>query len=45
MKDTLIDLAIITVAAMFAVTAVMHIISLWGEPSEIIGTAIYNIIN
>jgi len=45
MKDTLIDIALITVGAMFAIAAVVHIISFWGEPSEIIGTAVYTLIN
>jgi len=45
MKDALIDLALITVRAAFVIAVIAHIIALWGEPSEIIGTAITNIRN
>lgn len=45
MKDTFFDLLIVSVITMATVATIMHIISLWGEPSEIIGTTIYNIIN
>jgi len=45
MKDALIDLALITVRAAFVIAVIAHIISFWGEPSEIIGTAVYTLIN
>jgi len=45
MKDFLIDLLMLALLAAIITLTITHIIGLYGAPEEIIGSAVYKIIN